>query len=151
MVMIKIMVCNETERDRRAIMQMIRKGNANGEVFFGETLVRSMVTFMLENYTLIRLRCRDILYFEYINRKVRIVTSDREYICINEKISDIAKLMEPCGFSMCHQSFVVNLYAIAGIGTQELIMKNGDTVYLAQKRAATIRKELRSQSGKILI
>ncbi len=149
--MIKIMVCNETERDRKAIMQILRKGSINGEVFFGETLEQSMVTFMLENYTLIRLRCRDILYFEYINRKIRIVTRDREYICINEKISDIARMMGPYGFAMCHQSFVVNLYAIAEIGTQELIMKNGDTVYLAQKRASAIRKELRSQSGKILI
>ena len=34
---------------------------------------------------------------------------------------------------------------------KEIIMKNGDSVYLAQKRAAAIRKELRSQSGKILL
>lgn len=149
--MIKIMVCNETERDRKAIMQILRKGSVNGEVFFGETLEQSRVTFMLENHTLIRLRCRDILYFEYINRKIRIVTRDKEYICINERISDIERMMGPYGFAMCHQSFVVNLYGIEGIGTQELIMKNGDSVYLAQKRAATIRKELRSQSGKILI
>lgn len=107
--------------------------------------------FLSKNYTLVRLKCRDILYFEYFDRKIRIVTEDADYICINEKIGEIAKRMKPYGFSMCHQSFVVNLYAIAGIGSQELIMKNGDTVYLAQKRAATIRKELRSQSGKILI
>ncbi len=113
--------------------------------------MRCMVTFLSKDYSLIRLRCRDILYFEYFERKIRIVTKDTDYICINEKIGDIAKRMKPYGFSMCHQSFVVNLYAIAGIGTQELMMKNGDTVYLAQKRASTIRKELRSQRGKILI
>jgi len=108
-------------------------------------------TFLSKNYTLIQLKCRDILYFEYFDRKVRIVTENADYICINEKIGDIAKRMKPYGFSMCHQSFVVNLFAISGIGRQELIMKNGDTVYLAQKRVASIRKELRSQSGKILI
>jgi len=149
--MIKIMVCNETEKDRNAIMQLFRKGGIKGEVFFEETLDQSKVTFMLENHTLIRLRCRDILYFEYINRKIRIVTRDKEYTCINEKISDIARIMGPYGFAMCHQSFVVNLYEIENVLTQELIMKNGDTVYLAQKRASAIRKELRSQSGKILI
>ena len=127
--MVKIMVCNESEEIER----------------------HCTVTFLSKNYSLIRLRCSDILYFEYFDRKVRIVTEDAEYICINEKISDIARKMKPYGFSMCHQSFVVNLYAIAGIGSQELIMKNGDTVYLAQKRTASIRKELRSQSGKILI
>ena len=113
--------------------------------------MRCTVTFLSKDYSLIRLRCGDILYFEYFERKIRIVTQDSDYICINEQIGEIARRMKPYGFSMCHQSFVVNLYAIAGIRTQELIMKNGDTVYLAQKRASTIRKELRSQSGKILI
>lgn len=113
--------------------------------------MRCMVTFLSKNYSLIRLRCRDILYFEYFDRKIRIVTENADYICINEQIGDIASRMKPYGFSMCHQSFVVNLYAISGIGPQELTMKNGDTVYLAQKRASTIRKELRSQRGKILI
>lgn len=113
--------------------------------------MRCTVTFLSKDYSLIRLRCGDILYFEYFDRKIRIVTLERDYICINEQIGDIAGRMKPYGFCMCHQSFVVNLYAIAGIGRQELIMKNGDTVYLAQKRAAIIRKELRSQRGKILI
>jgi DNA-binding LytR/AlgR family response regulator len=113
--------------------------------------MRCTVTFLSKDYSLIRLRRGDILYFEYFDRKIRIVTQDSDYICINEQIGDIARRMKPYGFSMCHQSFVVNLYAIAGIGRQELMMKNGDTVYLAQKRASTIRKELRSQRGKILI
>ena len=113
--------------------------------------MRCTVTFLSKDYSLIRLRRGDILYFEYFDRKIRIVTQDSDYICINEQIGDIARRMKPYGFSMCHQSFVVKLYAIAGIGRQELMMKNGDTVYLAQKRASTIRKELRSQRGKILI
>lgn len=45
-------------------------------------------------------------------------------------------------FMMSHQSFVVNLYCIEKFADQALIMKNGDTVYLAQKRTAAIRKRL---------
>ena len=86
-----------------------------------------------------------------MNRKIKIVTEGKEYICINEKIGDIAKRMKPYGFAMCHQSFVVNLHEINKIGSHELVMRNGDHVYLAQKRAAAIRKELRSQREKILI
>ena len=149
--MVLIMVCNEMENEKQALIQMFADRGVRDEVCLQEFTMQCMVTFLLKEYTLIQLRCRDILYFEYFSRKIRIVTQEQDYICINEKIGDIAKRMKPYGFSMCHQSFVVNLYAIAGIGTQELIMKNGDTVYLAQKRAATIRKELRSQSGKILI
>ena len=149
--MIKITVCNETEKDRNAIFQVLNNLMVNGGVFLEEIPIYSTATFLSENHTLICLRCRDIYYFEYINRKIRIVTVEKEYVCIHEKISDIAKKMKPYGFAMCHQSFVVNLYEVDRIRTQELIMKNGDSVYLAQKRAAAIRKELRSQSGKILL
>ena len=86
--------------------------------------MRCMVTFLSKDYSLIRLRCRDILYFEYFERKIRIVTKDTDYICINEKIGDIARRMKPYGFSMCHQSFVVNMYQIDRITPQLLIMKN---------------------------
>lgn len=116
-----------------------------------EMAVLEEVTFLLEDYTLVRLQCRDIFYFEYMNRKVKIVTVHREYICIKEKIGDIASKMRQFGFIMSHQSFVVNMYQIDKIMPQLLIMKNGDRVYLAQKRAAVIRKELRSQSEKILL
>ena len=121
------------------------------DVILEQIYHQEMVTFLSEQHTVIRLWCSEILYFEYQNRKIKIVTVEKEYICINEKISDIAEKMKPYGFAMCHQSFVVNLYEIEKIGTQELIMKNGDRVYLAQKRAAAIRKELRSHSGKILV
>ncbi len=149
--MIKITVCNETESDREEIIRFLSKMKGKKDVILEQIYHQEMVTFLSEQHTVIRLWCSEILYFEYQNRKIKIVTVEKEYICINEKISDIAEKMKPYGFAMCHQSFVVNLYEIEKIGTQELIMKNGDRVYLAQKRAAAIRKELRSHSGKILV
>ena len=100
------------------------------------------VTFVSENNTLIDLSIRDIYYFEYSSRKIRIATKDGDYTCINEKITGIADKMEPYGFVMSHQSFVVNLYYVNNMRPQSLIMKNGDSVYLAQKRAAAVRKKL---------
>ena len=149
--MIKITVYNETETDRNEIIHFLSKMKGARDIVLEEKPQLGMMTFLSEQHTVIRLYCSDIFYFEYQNRKVKIVTLEKEYICINEKISNIAKKMKPYGFAMCHQSFVVNLYEIERIKAQELIMKNGDTVYLAQKRAATIRKEWRSQEGKILI
>ncbi len=149
--MIKITVCNETETDRDEILHFLSRVEGKRDIIFEEIPQFSLVTFLTEQHTVIRLCCSDIFYFEYMNRKIRIVTKEKEYICINEKISDLAKRMKPYGFAMCHQSFVVNLHEIDEIHSQELVMRNGDHVYLAQKRAATIRKELRSQSGKILI
>lgn len=100
------------------------------------------VTFCSENNTLISLPVTDIYYFEYINRKVRIVTKNGIYICINEKITDIVEKMEPYGFVISHQSFAVNLHQVDKITSQNLVMKNGDNVCLAQKRAAVVRKRM---------
>lgn len=149
--MITITIHNETESDRNKIFQALSKVIKGGEMYFEIESDYNTEMFESKEHMPICLRSGDIFYFEYINRKVRIVTKEKEYICINEKISDIERRMKPYGFAMCHQSFVVNLHEIDKIGSHELVMKNGDHVYLAQKRAAGIRKELRSQSGKILI
>lgn len=100
------------------------------------------VTFLTENNTIVELQARDILYFEYINRKIKIVTRNGTHLCVSEKIGGIAERMKPYGFAMSHQSFVVNLYQVELIDRQMLVMKNGDRVYLAQKRASSVRKQL---------
>lgn len=102
---------------------------------------RGIVTFLSMGNMIIRLYAMDIYYFEYKNRVVNIVTKDKSYAC-KEKIHDIAKKMEKFGFAMSHQSFVVNLYHIEKIIGSMIFMKNGAQVYLAQKRAASLRKQL---------
>lgn len=103
---------------------------------------KSYVTFFSGKNKAIRLIAMDIYYFEYCSRKVKIVTTDKTYICASEKISSIADRMEPYGFAMSHQSFVVNLYHVERIEGQMLVMKNGEKIYLAQKRASKIRRRL---------
>lgn len=101
----------------------------------------SLVTFLSEDKTIIEIPAAIIYYFEYNERRVKIVTEEKEYIC-REKINSIASRMEPYGFIMSHQSFVVNLHYVDKISSQFLIMKNGERVYLAQKRASGVRKKL---------
>lgn len=103
---------------------------------------KSYVTFFSGKNKAVRLIAMDIYYFEYCSRKVKIFTADKIYICTSEKISSIADKMEPYGFAMSHQSFVVNLYLVERIDGQMLVMKNGARIYLAQKRASKIRKRL---------
>ena len=103
--------------------------------------VANIVAFVLEDGTSISLNIMDIFYFEYSNRKIKVVTRNQTYIC-KEKISDSAEKMKEHGFAMSHQSFVVNLYYVDRIEGSMLVMRNGDKVYLAQKRASTLRKQL---------
>lgn len=102
---------------------------------------KDIVTFLSENNTVIQLSAADIYYFEYRDRKIKIVTKGNTYVC-KDRIGSIAEKMEQYGFAMSHQSFVVNLYCVHEIKKQALVMKNGDEVFLAQKRASAIRKML---------
>ena len=107
-----------------------------------ENILVDTVTFLSENNTIIHLPVMDIYYFEYVERKIKIVAKNQTYVCIKEKISAIAEKMEKYGFAMSHQSFVVNLYYVDKIYYQKLLMRNGDEVFLAQKRTASLKKKL---------
>lgn len=107
----------------------------------GGDLAGDLVTFFSEDGSILQLDITDIYYFEYRNRRIRIVTRNQTYTC-RGKIGDIAEKMKEHGFAMSHQSFVVNLYQVAKIERTMLTMKNGDKVDLAQKRASAVRKQL---------
>lgn len=149
--MIKITICNETESDRNEILKLVSKAVAGSNMMIHEIEMCGELSFLSEDHTFIRLRSRDIFYFEYVNRKIKIVTDQVVYICIGEKIGELADKMKKYGFVMSHRSFVVNVHKIERMTSHSLVMKNGDKVYLAQKRVSLIRKELRSQGVKILL
>lgn len=114
-----------------AVMQILNNSDHN----------KKTIRFISEANTIIDLCPMDIYYFEYENRKIKIAAKDSTLIC-KGKIHDIADQMEEYGFTMSHQSFVVNLYHIEKISAQMLVMRNGEMVPLAQKRASAFRKRL---------
>ena len=76
------------------------------------------------------------------------MTKDKVYIC-KDKITDIAEKMEKFGFAMSHQSFVVNLFYVEKMSKTMLQMKNGAQVYLAQKRVATLKRQMMITARKL--
>lgn len=83
----------------------------------------------------------EIYYFEYISRRVEIVTADGVY-AMAEKIGRVAKRMKSYGFSMPHQSFVVNMLHVRNILTGRILLDNGMEIPLAQKRQKEWKQEL---------
>lgn len=83
----------------------------------------------------------EIYYFEYINRRVEIVTKDHVY-AMTEKIGNVAKRMEGYGFSMPHQSFVVNMFHVRNVLSGMILLDNGMEIPLAQKRQKAWKQEL---------
>lgn len=83
----------------------------------------------------------EIYYFEYVGRRVEIVTVDGVY-AMTEKIGRVAKRMENYGFSMPHQSFVVNMLHVRNVLAGRILLDNGMEIPLAQKRQKAWKQEL---------
>ncbi|MGL4875976.1 MAG: LytR/AlgR family response regulator transcription factor [Clostridium sp.] len=90
---------------------------------------------------IIRLKQKDIYYFEYFNRKVNIVTKEREYL-IKDKITRIIDVMEKYNFYSPHKSFTVNLFYVKNIKGYEICMMNDDVIPLSQKKSPDFREKL---------
>lgn len=87
------------------------------------------------------LPAEDIYYFEYRNRKIRIVTGTEEYQMVN-KISEVHERMKPLGFSMPHQSFVVNMLHVKNVKIGQIFLDNGAEIPLSQKKQKLWKQEL---------
>ena len=88
-----------------------------------------------------RLNIKDILYFEYQNRIVKMITSLGTY-SLKKKITDVNVEMEPYNFSMPHKSFVVNLYCVKAIKGYDVLMTDETLIPLSQKKSTEFRKKL---------
>lgn len=82
-----------------------------------------------------------IYFFEYENRKIRIVT-DKEQYYMADKIGNVAKRMTEFGFSMPHQSFVVNMFHVKNVKNQQIFLDNEMEIPLSQKKQKTWKQEL---------
>jgi len=88
----------------------------------------------------VRLAPKDIYYFEYINRKVKIKTLDNVYT-LKENITTIAKDMSRYDFLMPHKSFTANLFYVKSIKGYDVFMMDGSVIPLSQKKSAEFREQ----------
>lgn len=98
---------------------------------------------------LVCLDVEEIYYFEYMNRRIRIAAEKEEYYMV-EKISDVLERMKEFGFSMPHQSFVVNMLHVKNIRNQQIYLDNGEELPLSQKKQKLWKEELTEYLSKRL-
>ena len=87
----------------------------------------------------VSLESDEIYYFEFILRKVIIHSSNKEYITMYS-LKEIYEKMEKYNFAYPHKSFIVNMLHIKSIKGFDIIMENGESVPLAQKRAVEFKR-----------
>lgn len=88
----------------------------------------------------VRLLPKEIYFFEYINRKVKLKTLNNIYI-LKDKITSIANEMRRYGFFMPHKSFTVNLFHVKSIKGYDIFMMDGSVIPLSQKKSTEFREE----------
>lgn len=82
-----------------------------------------------------------IMYFEYLNRKIKIITIDKSYY-IYGKIFDIEKKLGQYGFMSPHKSFIVNFKHILNIYGYDIMMNDNNIIPLSQKKSSEFRKRM---------
>ena len=58
-----------------------------------------------------------------------------------KQIGDLEQTLINKHFFRCHKSFLLNLEYVSRFDKAEIVMENGDTVFLARKRAKLFQKE----------
>lgn len=84
----------------------------------------------------------EILYFEYKNRRVDIVTTKNIYHMYS-KMKDVAKLLEKYNFCVPHAAYVVNLAEIDRYmkNDNQIFMSNNEPIPISQLKARQFKKE----------
>lgn len=94
-----------------------------------------------------KVQIRDILYFESVERKIRIVTITGEIIYYG-KIADILSELQQYRFLAIHRSYVVNYSHILKFKNDEMEMSNGDILPISRKKMAIVKEiQLRYERG----
>lgn len=101
---------------------------------------RELLEFHAEE-GIVRIDPREILYFEYLNRRVFLKTAHDTYT-LKRKITDLALELQNKGFSMPHKSFIVNLYSVKNIKGYDIYLTNHMVIPLSQKKSTQFRKSL---------
>lgn len=121
---------------------MIEKQLRDVREYRAETRKSTVLRFHTEG-GIEEIAVEDIFYFEYVDRKVKMVTEHGDFI-MRERIHLLSERMEPHGFLMPHKSFSVNLYHVKAIKGYDIIMMNGDWIPLSQKKSTQFRARLSS-------
>lgn len=84
--------------------------------------------------------CEEILYIKKSGRKAYLYTKDKEYV-FNMNLEGIWGQLDTKLFAAIHTSYIVNLLYIREIIRDELVLKNGEKLYVGKKYCQKMKTE----------
>lgn len=130
---------DKAEKQLYEILRYIQEENDKQEIIKLEIIEitkEGKLEYKFKNFEV-----RDIFYFEYLNRKIKIKLENEEYFFI-DRMKDLTKRMQEYSFETCHQCFLVNLQHIVKIKGYEVFLDNNETLPVSQKKSAEFRRKL---------
>lgn len=92
---------------------------------------------------------KDILYFNSQNKKIVIVTNNKELHEFNAKLKDISYVV-PHNFILIHQSYLINLDYVSDCSYECVKMQNGDLLNISQPYRKEVSKKIMQNEWEIL-
>lgn len=86
------------------------------------------------------LRTDEILYFESLGRKIKVVTATGEYHYYGN-ISTLEKKYKETDFTSCHRAYIVNLKNVKMIKKGTVVLKNGCEIPISTKKNQKVYDE----------
>lgn len=84
---------------------------------------------------------RNIYYFEFVNRRIRIRLREEEFYFVG-KLADVEEKMEKYGFVRCHHAYIANIHHIVRIEKNIAYFDNGEQLPVSQRKSAAFRKKV---------
>lgn len=91
-----------------------------------------------KNFEIIKVEYKEILYFEKVGKKVKIVTLDNEDY-FNDSLENTRKRVSST-FVKSHGSFLININKVRRLNKDFVTMVNGATVPVSQKKFKELKK-----------
>lgn len=96
--------------------------------------------YLKKGAEIIKVRVKDIVYFEYSERKVKLLLQGGNELKFTYTIQEIYDMFSGYNFASPHRAFVINLEHVERIDKFDIMMSTGERIPLAQKRASDFKK-----------
>ena len=83
---------------------------------------------------------KDIFYIEAYNRHLFIHEEKQGYECVG-KLQDECEKLKSCGFSRCHQGFLINLSKVRKIDKKSVSLNNGVTIPISRQYKQSLMQD----------
>lgn len=97
----------------------------------------------------LRFNIDDIYYFEYTNRKIKVITTHGDFEFYG-KLKEIARKMDAYGFVSSHQAYLFNLAYVLNITPQEVWLVNNYILPLSRKKLKEVNERYNQYLGHMI-